>query len=235
MGARHSLDQSSLGLVGAGSRIRFMPSQLEALKWLAVAAMLIEHTFEYLELPGAAAARVVGRLALPLFVLAFAYGLAQSGSVLQGAYRAAFRLLPFAVLAQFGAELVRGDGTLNVLFQFLAVAAWVAAMDSSPSERLLVRAIALFVAYLSEFTLPGFGVALGAVMYARRPHVGWATLGLSCMALIAFADGTPVAFLALPLLYFASGIQFSLPRIRNAFAVVYVAQFPIFLALRGLM
>lgn len=234
MGVRLPLEWDAPATAGAASRTGLTSGQLEAVKWLALVAMLVEHTAIYLDLPWVEQARWFGRLAFPLFAMCFAYSLTISPTP-NSARNAAFRLLPFAVAAQVGAEFLRQDGVLNILFQFLAVAAWVASAKEGVRTMIFVRACALVIGVMSEFTFPGFFAVLAAVSFARKRHAGWLALGLGSMVLIAYVDGVPFALFAPLIVVIASAIDFKVPRVRNLFAVAYVAQFPVFLALRALL
>ena len=98
------------------------------LKWVAIAAMLIDHTAAVMGgwLPPLCSGlmRDVGRIAFPIF----AYGIAQGCVYTHSARRYLGRLLLFAVLSEIPYQLALGDGSLgfglfNVFFTLLAGAA----------------------------------------------------------------------------------------------------------------
>lgn len=78
--------------------LAFTDGRLEAVKWLALLCMLLDHVNKYLLAGAEPALFALGRLALPLFGFVLAYNLARPGALARGAYR---RLLPR--LAAFGA------------------------------------------------------------------------------------------------------------------------------------
>ena len=112
----------------AGLRVGYGPwlaasdvGRLEALKWLAFAAMVIDHAA--LAWPGSVPieARLIGRFAFPVFCLTFGLGLAQSSSPGQ----VAARLLLPGVLAQVAWVFVQTSHPVNMLLVFAACAAAV--------------------------------------------------------------------------------------------------------------
>lgn len=73
---------------------------IEALKWLGVALMTVDHANKYLFNETSSAAFAAGRFALPIFAFVLAYNLARPDALARGAYkRTAGRLLLFGLLA----------------------------------------------------------------------------------------------------------------------------------------
>lgn len=211
-------------------------SQVEALKWLGLICMLIAHWAEYVGGVVSGWPINVGQLAFPLFVVALAVSVAED--VTGRSERLVWRLLPFAIAAQVFASPLRDGTYLNVLFQFMAIGAWVHADTiQDASGRWSLRLAALVVSLVSEFSWPGLLLGVGAVRYFQweNPRYFW-WLVLPGLALVAVTDSGlyyPVALCVLGLV--ARCWRWRVPRIGGMFASAYVGQFVLFLAARGVM
>lgn len=218
---------------GAALLSAFSSGNIEALKWLGVVAMVIEHVSTVLLRHDGGWPFQIGRVAFPLFGLAFALAVSERPSL--RSYRAAFRLLPFALVAQVGSFFARDSSTLNVLFLFVAAAAWIAAGDESPRERVVVRVLALGVAFFSEFWWPGLAFIVGMVWALRaggaRAGVVVAWCGLLVCALL---DHTPMAFFFVVVAVGVCVLDVRVRRVPWVFACIYAMQFPLFLLVRWL-
>ena len=93
-------------------------ARLEALKWLALATMLIDHLGKMVFVSWMWEAHAVGRLSWPLFSVIAALRLAASPEGLAVRYR--WRLLPWAILAQPAFRVVSDGEQLNILWTLLA-------------------------------------------------------------------------------------------------------------------
>lgn len=211
-------------------------SQVEALKWLGLICMLIAHAAEYVGGVVSGWPINVGQLAFPLFVVALAVSVAED--VPGRSERLVWRLLPFAIAAQVFALPLREGTYLNVLFQFMAMGAWVHA-DTVPeaSGRWSLRLSSLTVSLISEFSWPGLLLGVGAVRYFQWENSRY--LWLLCMpalALVSVLDGGAYYALALCVVGVVARFwRWPVARIGGLFAWAYVGQFVAFLAVRGWM
>lgn len=211
-------------------------SQVEALKWLGLICMLIAHAAEYVGGVVSGWPINVGQLAFPLFVFALAVSVAED--VTGRSERLVWRLLPFAIAAQVFASPMREGTYLNVLFQFMAIGAWVHA-EAIPeaSGRWSLRLSAVTVALISEFSLAGLLFGVGAVrlfQWENARHF-W-LLCLPGLALVAVMDAGPYYALALCVVGLVARFwRWRVPRNGGMFAWAYVGQFVLFLAVRGVM
>jgi len=115
MSARPSVALFSLA-PGAALLSSFSSGNIEAVKWLGVVAMLIEHIHTVLFGVRGGWPVEVGRLAFPLFAFAFALSIAERASV--RSFRACYRLAGWACLAQVFSVWARGSGTLSAFAKF---------------------------------------------------------------------------------------------------------------------
>lgn len=205
--------------------------QLEALKWFALAAMLCAHGAEYVFGVKSGWPLEVGRLAFPLFALAYAVPLAKDPEM--RGYLAARTLLAYAIAAQVLAQPMRDGVALNVLFQFLAAGAWFHARWEDRPQKYGIRALCLVVAFLSEFSLAGFGLIVSLVMWCERDEgetPWWAFIWLS---VVAYLEGSATALVAVLIAPFVLAGSYGVTRIPRFFPSAYVGQFVVYWALRA--
>lgn len=222
--------QGVIALRPAVGGVLFSSGQIEALKWLALAAMVSGHINRYVLELSNGAMYAFGRLAFPLFALALGAALTRHDDLSSTAERAVFRLLPFALLAQVGLAVIGAGSALNVLFLYMAAAAWVAVDEWLPVRSyfwraVLVRGCALVVAFLAEFSLPGLLFVLA--LWRWQQFGGDVRLGVVAAVLVCscFFEGSWWAFAAVPCAVLLWGVRVDIPRARNFFAWVYCGQF----------
>lgn len=214
----------------------FSIGNIEALKWCAVAFMFVEH-WQTLVLQGPGGfSWEVGRMAFPLFAFCFAY--AVSGDVLltvTRCYRSAFRLAAFAVLVQVFVIAARGALPLNVLFTFFCASAWVAAEDESIIRKWFVRAMAIGIAFYSEFWWPGLALVVGFIRLCESPgRLSGYLWSFGAWCVIAALDGTPASVVAFGVAGVVLAFDISVRRIPHVFSLLYGLQFPLAMIFRGL-
>lgn len=228
MGAPRSQGVIALRPVAGG--VLFSSGQIEALKWLALCAMFAGHINRYVLDLSSEGLYAFGRLAFPLFALALGAALTRHDDLSSTAERAAFRLLPFALVAQVGLAVIGAGAALNVLFLYMAAAAWVTvdgwlSCRSCFWQAVLVRGSALVVALLAEFSLPGLLFVLA--LWRWQQFGGDVRLGVVAAALVCscFFEGSWWAFAAVPFAVLLWGVRVDIPRARNFFAWAYCGQF----------
>lgn len=210
--------------ISSAARLTPLSERVELLKWLAVVLMLWDHT-KYLG-DGLGAWQVMGRGAYPLFVLAFGYAL----TVVTDSRQLLVRLLYMGLIAEcLGAWTVTADGQLNVLFSF-ALVTWLAhcrRAGASPVGYVVRVAVALAAAAFVEYGPAGVLLTMAASYYWTRP--GWIRAGVLAAAGVLLVVPNN-SFLGL--WWLLSGVvlvqaPIGVPRVRRAFYVVYVAQWPL--------
>lgn len=221
-------------------RIAIPDSAVEALKWLALVFMTIDHINSYLFDHGVGWMYAVGRIAMPLFAAVLAYNLARPGTLARGGYPRAIRhLLLFGVLAT--PQFIAGGGTgdpgsplpLNILFLFAAAAGYAWLVDRG-TPMAISGAIGVFLigGLLAEFWHPGLGLAVALWHYFRRPSWGAAAAALACWLLLYLVNLNFWALLAIPILLSARHWRLKVPRIRWAFYVYYPAHIAVLWAIQ---
>jgi hypothetical protein len=214
---------------------RFRYGTLEAIKWLALALMVLDHVDAFVfhrELTWACA---LGRLVFPLFAFVLGYHMSRADALRSGVYpRVLSRLLLFGAVAQVPHGLLThaafGLFPLNVLATF-AVAVGVMWLWE---VGLQVGALFVFVALspLVEYGYPGVATCLTVWWLYRWPSTVAAVAMLFAWASLVFINGSQLAIWAIPLLLLASRLDVMVPRLRWAFYGFYPAHLIAFVLLQ---
>lgn len=212
------------GRAAAGRPFAISNGSLEALKWIALVSMTVDHLNKYLAHGQVQAAFAVGRLAMPLFLLVLACNLARPGAIEAGAGRRTVRrLLAFGAVASVPfiglGGLVGGWWPLNALFTLATVAA--AATLLHGRHRAAAVAVVLVGGSSVEFWWPAVVMGLAAWFFFRAP--GWVSglLTVGACACLGLINGNQWAMAALPLFALASRIDLRMPRLRWGFYAFY--------------
>jgi hypothetical protein len=200
---------------------------LEALKWLGLVLMTLDHVNKYLLHAAVLVLFDAGRTVMPIFAIVLAYNLARPGTLERGVYpRVMTRLalvgavaaLPFVALGGLGWDW----WPLDVMATLL-VAAGVMYLIERGSAARVVGAVALFVigGALVEFWWPALAIAVGAWSYFRRPNWPALVFALCGLAALYVINKNLWAFAVLPLILVAARTDPPVPRLRWAFYAFY--------------
>lgn len=222
-------------------RLSVADGTLEALKWLALVLMTLDHINKYLLHGAVPTLFAMGRLALPLFAFVLSYNLARPRAIENAGVvypRVLKRLAGTAVVAcgPFMAlgGLAAGWWPLNILATF-AVAVVAMQFLLSGKRGGVAAAVAWVVmgGAFVEYWWPAIAICLAGWYYCRRPSwqslLAWllATLALSlngwAFGAMPIVNGSLWALTALPLIFAAAHIDLQVPRRRWAFYVYYPA------------
>lgn len=231
------------GLAGPTRRIVALPrlvvsdGTIEALKWLALGLMTLDHFNKYIFHDAVPALFALGRLTLPLFAFVLAYNLARPGAMPRGTFkRIAARLVlygsmasvPFVALGGLGA----GWWPLNVMATLL-VATGVVYLLERGGFFCLVLAAPLFLVGggLVEFWWPGIALTVAAWCYVKRPSwaalLAWvlASLALNlngwAFARMPLMNASMWALAAFPVIFAAPYFEMRVPRFPSFFYTYY--------------
>ena len=205
---------------------------VEALKWLALVLMTLDHINKYLLHGSDPVLFAVGRLALPLFSFVLAYNLARPSSIANAGQvfprtlarlggTAAAATVPFVALG----GLVGGWWPLNVL-AMLCVATAIMYLLVQGGFWCKTAAVTLFClgGAVVEFWWPALAMCLAAWYYCRRPSWVAATAWVAsvfALTLIGWAvAGMPVlnagmwGLLLFPLIFAAQHVSLTAPRLK---------------------
>ena len=211
-------------------RLSFGVRSIELMKWVGLAAMLVEHVAHFALGVTNGWPFVVGRLAFPLFTIALAVGCAQK--TIPELREVAARLFAWGMVAAISGMLVRQPVPLNVLFTFALGVVLHVVTRGFHVGRWLVGAVVLFAAMFVEYKALGVIAVAVALHGARedRPasQCGWIALSLLLIASVKFNAS---AILALPAVFLINLGRIELPRVRGGFYWAYAGHWVVLGAL----
>jgi hypothetical protein len=226
----------------ASAPFGFTNGQLEALKWIALASMFLDHFGRHLLGWGQDTwVFALGRIAFPLFALVLALNLAREGDRAARAARTTQRLALWCAVAVLPSIWARGEPMLvNVLgtLGLGAAVCWtMAGRMPAAMQVLMCLAIAAASKYV-EFGLPGVflipAIYLWCAQRQREALVLAALLFLLTVWLNTSFGGWPAllgTMACVPIAWAARLLPISAPRLQLAFYLIY----PLHLALIGAM
>lgn len=219
--------------VQAGRAFPFVLSsgQMEVVKWAAFACMLVSHTYRHVYGGTEGWPIDLGRLCFPIFAVCVALPLSQAP--VERGRRLAWSLFLYAVAAQLIAQPIRDGAALNVLFLFLSAGAWLAADGLGAGQRVVVRALALLVAFLAEFSLPGLAFVVMLVRAFSRRSWGWLMGAWAMFWLVSALEGSFWGLLAVVVLGLAEILPGGFRPVRRLFPRLYVSQYVAFWVVRA--
>jgi hypothetical protein len=208
-------------------QIRLSDGALEALKYLALVLMTLDHANQFLLNESMPAFYVMGRLAFPLFAFILGWNLARPGLVESGAgNRILKRLfwyglaatLPYAYLMDYA------WWPLNILFTLWGGTAIVLLLMRQ-DDRFTLAAVFLFLISGAFVDYQWFGIAVcvSSFIFCRRPTWTNFAFWTGSLASLAIINHNLAALLAVPLLVLASSWTLHIPRLKHFFYWFYPA------------
>ncbi|KTC81508.1 TraX family protein [Legionella brunensis] len=206
---------------------------LEGLKWLAVISMTIDHFNRFFFNADVYAAYCAGRLAMPLFAFIFAYNLARPETLARGIYFRVFkRLILFGILATpayIAMRHLQHLWPLNIMFMLFIAAALFFLYEKGRNLNITLAVFLFFIGgAFVEYNWVGIIFCITCWFYCRNPSI----LALvSCFVSYVFIDylnGNHWALASLPLIFIATKIELSIPRIPYFFYIYYPAHLTLF-------
>ena len=196
---------------------------LEALKWLGMVLMALDHVNKYLLGGSSAVLFDLGRMVMPLFGFVLMYNLARPSALAAGVHgRVMRRLLVFGALSTPVFIALVGWWPLNILFMLLLATGIVWLLERGGPARIALAILALVVAgALVEFWWFGVLSCLGAWAYCRRPTPLRFGLWVLALALLWVVNRNFAALAVLPLLWGATRVDVPLVRSRWVFYAFY--------------
>lgn len=220
-------------------RLTLADGTVEALKWLALMLMTLDHINKYLLHETVPALFASGRLALPLFGFILAYNLARQGTLAKGGYsRALKRLGIFGVISSIPFIALGGLGwgwwPLNIMAMLFVATAVMYLVEQGGKWRLALAALLFLIGGgLVEFWWLGISMCLAAWIYCKKPN--WPAL----IAWIATIFGLYTinhnmwALVALLLVFAAPSVRLNVPRLRLFFYAYYPAHLTLLWVLKS--
>ena len=237
--AHSPLRASGVGALPLG----FTNGQVETLKWLGMASMVLDHVGRLLLGFGEQSwVYAGGRMAFPLFALALALNLARDGDPAARALRTARRLALWCALSVVPSVWARGDPWLVNVLGTLALGAlvcWAFESDRGTAPRVAVTLAACTAAATVEFDLPGMLMVAGFHLWLRHRHLHLAVFAAVLLVLTGWLNavfgGWP-AFLGtvalVPLAALVRALPLPVPRVQWLFYAFYPAHLAVIGVLR---
>jgi hypothetical protein len=216
-------------------QIRLSDGMVEAIKFLALSLMVLDHTNRFVLDESMPAFFYLGRLAFPLFATVLGWNLARPGLLESGAgLRIVKRLLLFGLAATipYAGMLGYHWWQLNILFTLGAGAAIVLLIQRRQAAA-VVLAFALFIVSGTLVDYAWYGVAACVASWAWCRQRTWTAFlaWIATIGSLVFINQNFAALFAVPLLLLASGKNVRFPRYRYFFYWFY----PLHLVLLGLL
>lgn len=206
----------------------------EALKWVALVAMVFDHITHHLFVVEFRGVWTIGRIAFPLFAVILAYNLAQislasqaSGSSQNKHKTIIWRLLLTGLIAQPFTMWVRDVFVLNVMFT-LAAGAWLAYPTITKHTKLEALAAIIFavlVGQYCEFAIYGIFFVFASAKFFEDQTWPKAALVMAALAGLYFANASHRALFALIPFAIAVLVDFKVPRVKWLFYAFYPIHF----------
>ena len=206
--------------------LTFSDGSLEALKWVGLVLMTLDHVNKYLLHSDAVLLFNMGRVVMPIFAVVLAYNLARPGTFDRSVYPKVMQRLAIAgVLATPPFIALGGLGwgwwPLNIMFMLLVATGVMYLSQRGTVGRVLAVGLFVIGGAFVEFWWPALAIAVGAWSYFRRPN--WPALLFALAGLLALYDINKNlwALAALPLIVLASRLDLPVPRLRWVFYAFY--------------
>lgn len=234
------MPDSSSAPVAAQAPLGFTNGQLEALKWIALASMFLDHFGRHLLGWGQDTwVFALGRIAFPLFALVLALNLARGGDRAARAARTAKRLAVWCAVSVLPSIWARGEPALvNVLatLGLGALACWALASPAALALRVAGSVAIALASHWVEFGLAGVFLVPAIYLWCTDSRVEGAVLAVLLFAATGWLNATFGGWPAmlgtlagLPIAWAIRQSPASAPRLQLAFYLVY----PLHLALIG--
>ena len=207
----------------------------EALKWLALALMVLDHVNQYLCHSALPWVFPIARLSFPLFGFVLAYNLARPDTISNGAaVRLMKRLATFALIAAIPHTILDGRlFPLNILATLLVATGTVYLFEQGGLKRW--HGILVFVAggCIVEGNWFAVAVCVTAYRYCQSPTVLRLSLLIASLAVLGlFINANQWALAVLPVILIAPYVGISLKRQRHLFYWFYPAHLAVILLAR---
>ncbi len=211
------------------ARLAIADGTLEALKWLALALMTLDHINKYLFSAALPGLFELGRLALPLFCFVLAYNLARPNALQSRAYTSVMKRLFF-----FGAAatpvFISIGGTvlswwpLNVMFMLLAATGTLYLIEMGGRTRLAAAcSVFLLGGLFVEYWWPALSICIAAWWYCKAPDRLALFAWLAATASLYFINRNFWALAAMPLIFAAPLFDLRIARSKYFFYAYYPA------------
>jgi hypothetical protein len=204
---------------------------LEALKWLAVLLMVVDHVNKYLFDSKVGWMFALGRIVMPVFAFVLAYNLARPNALSEDRFkRTAKRLLTYGAIATVPYMALKGSNAygwpMNIMFTLLVatLVLWLYE-HRKPEQSIWLLPLFAFGSMLPEFWIAGTSTVIAAYFYCKHPTRLYLIFWLLSVTVLAVINMNFYATLAIPLILLAPKVKLNLPRFKYFFYGFYPAHF----------
>lgn len=196
---------------------------IEALKWLALICMTIDHINHFLLGKKVPLMYEIGRIAMPLFGFVLAYNLARAEALQRNVHIRLIKcLMIFGLIATPFYGILNRWWPVNILFTLMLATYLIYLLEKNGENSIVFCCLLLvvggiFVEYL-WFT-PIY--CLAAWWYCKSPNVLSAAGWLLSTALLVVINLNMWAMAAIPIIYLVSQFNFRIPRLKHFFYSYY--------------
>lgn len=210
-------------MIEAAKKIEINSATLEALKWLAVILMTIDHTNTFVLQSAHTWMYDAGRIAFPLFGFAFAYNMTRP-SFFERFPSRLLKIVVIGLIAQIPMVLMHvSTFHLNIMFTLGFTALIIYAVKDMPRVAIwgAILCSLILLNDLVDYGSLGVLYVLAAYNLARRPgYLQW-TLFIFALALLYYVNGNFYTLAALPIVLAAQKVRVPCPRTKQAFYAYY--------------
>lgn len=202
------------GAAHPSARLVIADGTLEALKWLGMTLMTLDHVNKFFFHGASAVLFDLGRMVMPLFGFVLMYNLARPDALATGVHlRVMRRLWVYGALATLPFMALVGAWPLNILFMLLLSTVLIGLIERGGRLN-IVSAVMAFVVVgaLVEFWWFGVLACLGAWGYCRKTTTARLMLWMLALASLWVVNRNFGALAVLPLIWAASRINIPLQR-----------------------
>lgn len=206
-------------------RVVIADGSLEALKWLSLGLMVLDHVNKFLLGESSVVLFDLGRMVMPLFGFVLMYNLTRPDAMARGVHlRVMRRLLVVGAMATPVFLMLVGSWPLNILFMLLLSTGVVWLIERGGAIRIAIAALLFMMAgAFVEFWWFGLLCCLGAWAFCRRPTPGRLVCWTLATASLWIVNRNFAAVAALPLIWAASRVEIPMKRRRWLFYGAYPA------------
>ena len=216
--------------------MRVANGTIEALKYLALLLMTLDHINKYLFKAQLPYLFESGRLAMPIFGFVLAYNLARPAALQNGVHlRVMKRLLAFGALASIFLIPMVGWLPLNILFMLLVATCMIYLIEEPGHWNKLFACLVFLVGgILVEFWWLALAYCLAAWWFCKSPSIAKGLLWIIATASLSAVNHNAWALAALPVILLSPYIAIEIPRLRHVFYAYYPAHLAVLLAIQHL-
>jgi hypothetical protein len=215
-------------------KIKVSDGTLEALKWLALFAMLLDHVNKYIFNESLPFIYEVGRLCLPIFAFVISYKVARYSSIENGGYlRAVKRLVIFGILATPAFNIMVGYWPFNILFMFAIAISCMYFIDKGGNKnKWFAVLLFIFAGAFVEYWWWGIGLCLLLWRYFKAEKEIYLIAAMLVVALLFIVNRNYCALFALPIIYFSQFLTINVKRNKMIFYYFYPIHLTIICAIK---